>query len=318
VTVPSEHVSSFASLFAGRTDAYGTGEGRWRKEPVTHGVYRAHLEGRGAGLGIAPLTDDNMVRFAAIDLDEPDFKAAFTMQEFLPGESYVERSRSGNAHVWVFFASPIEGWIPRAILREATVAAGKQHVEVFPKRDRLLPGMLGNYINLPYHGENRPIIWPHPDTCGNPPPPISLEQFLDLVVRNDPDDWHKRARWLGIASPEAREVGRRSEFGQAKQLHVCAQHILKNRDENPVVEGHRAAVYFALARQFANWSGCDDDEALEYMGLVNEASPDPVPDSELRRIYYNAVRGEFTSTGCDDPLFMPYASPDCSIAREAS
>jgi hypothetical protein len=88
------------------------------------------LQGDGPGIGIAPLRPDSKVGFAAIDLDEPDFDAARRMQEFIPGTSWIERSRSGNAHIWVFFVEPIDAWVPMGVLRYATTAVGKQGVEV--------------------------------------------------------------------------------------------------------------------------------------------------------------------------------------------
>jgi hypothetical protein len=72
-------------------------------------------------------------------------------------------------------------------------------------------------------------------------------------------------------------------------------------------------VYFALAKMLSNWSEIDSDEALNMMALVNDASPDPIPSSELRRILANAERGGFTSTSCDDPLVLEYRDPTCKI-----
>jgi hypothetical protein len=313
------HTARFAALFKGLDRSYGTGKGSWVHEPVTFGHYAEHLAGRGPGLGIAPLKDDGRVHFAAIDLDMPDFEAADTMAGLLPGKAWVEKSRSGNAHVWVFFGDPdgIEAWVPRGILREATAAIGLPKVEVFPKQDRLRAGMFGNYINLPYFGDER-LIYENWHGKTNLDYPLDLAAFVSQAEEtlNDADDWRKRARWLGIPSPDERE-GRREGLphGEQPYLHMCAEHVIENRDSNPVVEGHRAVVYFCLAKQFANCSMYDSDEALQMMALVNDASPDPISESELRRIYFNAERGQFTSTGCDDPLFAPYAHPDCPIAR---
>jgi hypothetical protein len=316
-----QHVDKFMDLHAGLTTAYGTSQGRWIKRPPTKMDFVRHLLGESAGIGIAPLRPDNTVMFAAIDLDEPDFDAAFEMQEYIPGTSFVERSKSGNAHVWVYFATPCPAWIAMGILKEATLAAGKQHVEVFPKNHDFAKVKLGNYINLSYHGAERPIVeseaavqtdngktthilreWP-------------LPKFLHaaLEARQDPEDWRRKAEWLLISPPDQRE--RRAEFGTQPRLHICAEHIIETADENPVREGHRAAVFFGLAKQLTNWADCDHDEALMMMQSVNECSPDRVPDSELKRILGNAERGQFTSTGCDDPLFAPYAHPSCSIAN---
>lgn len=313
----------FAGLFQGLPSSFGTGAGGWVHRAPTLDDFSSHLAGRGKGIGIAPLRDDGTVLFAAIDLDEPDFEAARTMAQFLPSRAFIERSRSGNAHVWVFFLAPIEAWVVRGILREATAAIGKPGVEVFPKQDRLRLGMVGNYINLPYHGFERPIldfdrvVAPGSDE-GHRYWEYNVNDFVDLASANfaDPDAWRKRASWLGVPSPEERAANTpQREFGTSDFLHICAEHVIANRDSNPVIEGFRAVVYFNLAKQLANCVQFDSDEALGLMALVNDASPDPISEGELKRIYFNAERGRFTSTGCDDPLFLDYAHPDCKIAH---
>jgi hypothetical protein len=36
---------------------------------------------------------------------------------------------------------------------------------------------------------------------------------------------------------------------------MCAEHIIANRESNPVMEGHRNVVYFCLAKQLLNYEG---------------------------------------------------------------
>lgn len=314
----SDYVEGFMRLFRGLETAYGTGTGGWVKSPPTKEAFEEHLAGRGPGLGIAPLRDDGTVYFAAIDMDEPDFDTAKTLATLLPGTSFVERSRSGNAHVWAFFSEPIEAWVPRGIMKEACAAVNRRFVEVFPKQDRLRLGMVGNYINAPYYGDTRRIIAWHPQRS----PVLEIEmtpfEFIDTAFAhlNNPSDWRKRAGWLGIQSPEAREADPDARpHGSQPYLHQCAEYVIANRDNNPVVDGHRAVVYFALAKQLAHCSQFNDEEALLMLGLVNDSSPDPIPEQEMKTIYSNAKRGQFTSTGCDDPVFMPYADPNCPIAH---
>ncbi len=299
-------IDKFIGLFQGLDTAFGTGKGGWCKRPPTTNDFSRHLQGLGTGIGIAPLRADGTVLFAAIDLDEPDFAAAGEMQTYIPGASWVERSRSGNAHVWVFFNDPIEAWVVRGILKEAIIAADKRAVEIFPKQDKLLEGMVGNYINLPYFGNSRKVL--------------GLDEVSDFAAqawstRNNPEDWRKRARWLMIAPPERRT--NTSEFGSRTDLHMCAEWIIANRDSNPIVEGTRNAVYFALAKQLSNYEGFDHDEAWSLIKLVNNSSTDPAPEADLLRILRNAETGRFTSTGCDDPLVAPYCHPDCPIAKGA-
>lgn len=304
----------FMNLFDGLRIAFGTGRGQWVKRPLRREDIVDHLNGKGDGVGIGPLRADNTVKFAAIDLDEPDFEAARQMQRYIPGTSYIERSRSGNAHVWVFFAEPLEAWVAMGILKMATEAVGKQHVEVFPKNHDFQMVVFGNYINLPYHGDSRPILGAEPPSDFNQPESytyLTLQEFLSAAESslNDPEDWRKKARFLMIDEPKPRNVG---SFGEAPFLHICAKHIIE--EGIGVGEGNRNGVFFMLAKCLSNWSEVDHDEALMMMRSVNRESPDPLPDSELRRILGNAERGRYTSTGCDDPLVLPYAHPDCPIA----
>jgi hypothetical protein len=296
------------ALFSGLDTAFGTGRGQWIKRPPTKMDFLKHLEGDGPGIGIAPLRADNTVLFAAIDLDEPDFDAAFDMQQYIPGTSFVERSRSGNAHVWVFFADPCPAWLAMAILREACLAANKEHVEVFPKNYDFSRVKLGNYINLAYHGDERPIL-------GGVLGQLTLQEFLDDAEqsKNDPEKWRRRADIMQIVPPSERESS--AEFGEQERLHRCAEYIIANAEDNPILEGHRAAVYFSLAKCLTNWKGVDHDEAWEVLQSVNNLSPDRIDDRELLRILRNAEHGRYTSTGCDDPLVLPYADPECNIAH---
>jgi hypothetical protein len=327
-------VGDFMKLFRGLKDAYGTGKGSWIRNPVRPEHFAKHLRGEGSGLGIGPLMPDNNVWFAAIDLDEPNFELAREMQEYIPGTSWIERTRSGNVHVWVFFKEPLEAWVAMGMLKDVCVAVGRKHTEVFPKNHNFAKVDLGNYINLPFHGVNRPILCPltapAAGSCGvlHPARPggqmlgpcygeLTVEQFVAeaLRTRNDPETWRRRAQLLMISDPAERDARSEAKFGRQKSLHICAEHVIANCEDNPVRQGHRSVVFFALAKQLTNWELCTHDEAWEFMLQVNNASPDPAPVSELRRILRNAEEKQYTSTGCDDPVFAPYAHPDCSIAN---
>jgi hypothetical protein len=318
---PNPYVGRFMALFDGLDTAYGTGEGRWVKEPPGRKEFSWHLAGKGPGLGIAPLKTDGTVKFAAIDLDEPNFELAKDLADLLPGTAFIERSRSGNAHVFVFFSEPIEAWVPRGIMREALAAYGRRNVEVFPKQDQLRPGMVGSYINLPYHGKDRPILMWNEGRHKSPLRWHSMEMqlgsFLDDAESNlnDPSAWRKRAHWLGVPSPQERDASGHREFGTQPYLHRCAEYAIRNHETNPVGEGHRAVFFFSMSKMLANCSQFSADEALAILCQLNDESPDPISEDEVRRIYENAERGQFLSTGCDDPLFVPYRDPECKIGQ---
>ncbi len=315
----------FIGLFGGlehaaAVGAFGTGSGGWVHRPLRESDVREHLDGSGSGIGVGPLGPGDTVRFAAIDLDEPDFDAALDMQSLLPEPTFIERSRSGNAHVWAFFKAPIPAWVPMGIMREMCKAAGKPGVEVFPKNPRWDRVKYGNYINLPYHGDSRPVVTirgldPVAKRYHMDDWPLSRFLFEARDGLQDPAAWVKRANWLQLVNPMLPRPEPSAPFGESPNLHMCAGHLLDNCQENPVVRGCRATVFFCLAKMLSQWALCDHDEALMYMRHVNKCSPDPVPDRELERILGNAERGRFTSTGCDDPAFQPYAHPECPISR---
>ncbi len=315
-----ESAGRFRKLFRGLDIAFGTGDkpGRWVKRAPQAEDFVDHLMGGGNGIGIAPLMPDNRVWFAAIDLDEPDFETGFEMTKLIPGPSFVERTRSGNVHVWVFFEEPIEAWVVRGVLHEVNVAVEKPHTEIFPKNHDFAKVNLGNYINLPYHGDKRPILWPWPDTHGNMPPPISLEDFLIVATdeKNDPRKWRQRAALLQVLDPAHRETsGSNVPYGEQTTLHMCAEHIVANAETNPLQAGGRHDTIFALAKQFSNCKMYSHEETVEYLRYVNKFAQPPIADSELLRMLSNAEEHQYTSTGCDMPNVQPYAHPDCPIAN---
>ena len=308
-----------ARLFDGRRDIYGINKGRVERcqngdWTSTHWetLFDSHVAGKeSAALGIYLVRDDDTVTFAAIDIDEPDFALAQEVADTMPDASpWIERSRSGNYHVFVFFDEPLEAYFARAVLRGVIVACGRPDLEIFPKQDGLREGMVGNYISIPWHGEDRPIVSAEGD-AGEP-----WDRRLWLVLANTErtaaEAWRRRGRALG-GRPRA-EV-RSGEFGERNSLHICAEYIFKHRDDNPLAEGHRATVLFNLAKMYANCKHYSQDEAEQFVEAVNQAGVSPIPTREVKRFVNNAYEGGFTSTGCDDPLMMPYVSPDCKIAR---
>lgn len=304
---------TFARLFAGRGDAIGLGRGGVERREVTVVDYEDHLRGQDTGIGIFPMLDSNECWFGAIDLDEPNFDLASAMQLLVPGVSWIERSRSGNAHLWVFFSSPAPAWAIRAILRSATEAVGRRDVEIFPKQDQLRDGMVGNYINLPYHGVDRPILHGPPDDLVIVP----LADFLTGAdaTRQSPEDWVGRAYSVGGRPPSERPDT--AEWGESPVLHECAAYIIEGAlsGERPLRPGHRHQVLFHLTKQLLNYRDYTQVEAFQEVEKVNEAAPRPLHRSEVERMFQNAVVGRYTSTGCDDPVMQPYVHPDCPIAN---
>jgi len=186
---------AYSALFGGRRDARGSIEDKCVREIVTPIHFLKHLSGE-VSLGIYLLTED-ICYFAAIDIDEPRFELALELKVALYDRSvpsHIARSRSGNHHLYVFSDSCFKAVTIRRVLQGvaykqkmwspngteakqwATERGMKHPVEIFPKQDsvRTAPGGLGNFIHLPFFGDQRPFL----DSRGNP---VTLEFFLENV-----------------------------------------------------------------------------------------------------------------------------------------
>lgn len=174
-------VDSFASLFGGRTDAYGTWEGGSVRVEVTRQSFENHLNGKEL-IGIYPLTAGSTVRWGCSDIDVDDIDSARNLQTAFAVKgikSFVEKTRKGY-HVWIF----ANDWIPAAVMRRAFLSAheviGLPPKEVNPKQEETTG--LGNYVRLPYPNginvmpENRFMLFQSADTA------MTLAQFIDEAM----------------------------------------------------------------------------------------------------------------------------------------
>lgn len=157
------------NLFAGYEDAFGifeindtrerdgkqVGKVALVKRPVTEEVWRQHLTGAQA-LGIIPIRGDNTCLFGAIDIDAYgsfDHSALAKKVDKSRFPLALTRSKSGGAHLWIFFTDPVPAALVQTKLREFASAIGFGRSEIFPKQSEILVdrGDLGNWINMPYY-----------------------------------------------------------------------------------------------------------------------------------------------------------------------
>lgn len=157
----------FYDLFLGQTRAYGTyelstdkkgnkvvGKALTIRETLTPEVWEGHLAGK-QGIGIAPIDDQSNCTWAALDIDNYDGLEHRTIAKRLADEKlplFVCRSKSGGAHVFIFFKQALAGAIVRAKLSEIAAHLGVGGCEIFPKQGTVLAerGDLGSWINMPY------------------------------------------------------------------------------------------------------------------------------------------------------------------------
>ena len=185
MSVPyADPATQFAWLFRGLKRGYGLLEGRNVPQPLSLGLYRAHLAGK-RSIGIYPMADDGRWGWAAIDIDTGQFRDAERAFEALyelgfNSGVHVFTSRQKGFHVILF----VDDWTPSATLRR--IMRGALHLaglhpgtEIFPKQDGFDNVTWGNYLNLPFFGRAEPgrRVALDPRTWQ----PISLVDFLASV-----------------------------------------------------------------------------------------------------------------------------------------
>lgn len=154
------------SLYAGLTRARGRNsvqpefdENNKRKSknqtlsiPYTEDSWRDHLSGRD-GLGVVPITDDNECKWGAIDIDIYPLNIEALEQQVLKLDipMVVLRTKSGGAHLTMYFDTFQSCKNVRAKMAEISFALGLGNREIYPKQVQLANNSdIGNWLNMPY------------------------------------------------------------------------------------------------------------------------------------------------------------------------
>jgi Primase C terminal 1 (PriCT-1) len=147
----------FSNLFRGSSLAHGiweksTGNMTTVLTPATEEDYRKHLVGD-LGLGIVPVNENGSCYFGAIDIDidTVDHKELYARVVARKLPLTVCRSKSGGAHLYVFFNEPNPATATQALLKKwAGLLGFPSKTEIFPKQTRSTATNVGNWLNLPY------------------------------------------------------------------------------------------------------------------------------------------------------------------------
>jgi hypothetical protein len=164
----------FRNLYKGRTDAYGLHDPTLDKEyktvraPVTTELYNKHLEGQHS-LGFIPITPDGKCSAGFVDDDSHKKDKSKPVQKYdynkllhkinsLGLPVVVTKSKSGGAHIGLFFDKPYPAKDVRHMLKKVAYQLCDGTPEIFPKQEQLQPNETGSFINLPYHRGNTRVI----------------------------------------------------------------------------------------------------------------------------------------------------------------
>ena len=160
--------AAFMEVFTGMEQAYGTyaigrnrkgakqvGKAQTLREPLTKRQWELHLAGD-QGLGVIPIREDNTVLWGCIDVDDyhVDLPALARKIHDQKLPLIVCRTKSGGAHVFIFFKDPVAATDCQDALRDLASGLGFGGSEIFPKQTEVLleRGDLGNWLNMPYFG----------------------------------------------------------------------------------------------------------------------------------------------------------------------
>jgi hypothetical protein len=159
-------LEQFRKLFRGHQNAHGEyglvkGEKRVKTEktPIPDEMWESHLAGEGPFIGVIPIREDSQCYFGALDVDDDEIDHVTLAQQVqeLHLPLIVCRSKSGGAHLYVFFKEPVPAkllierlkiWADLLQLKNPDGRA----IEIFPKQHKLSGTRIGNWINLPYYG----------------------------------------------------------------------------------------------------------------------------------------------------------------------
>lgn len=278
-------VKSFASLFRGRTDVWGSVEGRANKEKVTLAHYRRHLAGE-VSLGVYMMQDGNTCHFFTIDYDIHDLNTVLKIRQAFRDKGlpvYLAASKSKGYHLYGFAGK--EPFAAADIRRACiSILSGLGiECEIFPKQDKLdevIP--YGNYINLPCHGFTR-------DFMRGDLKVVPVEDVIKGVTKIPLDTLTQFVATIPAPKPAASKPPRVQKVrgGAKKGKHPpCIEEIMKG-----VGQGARDVAAFALARHFLD-QYYTEPEVLGLLTTWDEHNRPPINDArELDKKVKSAGKG---------------------------
>ena len=129
------------------------------KAPLTTNIWEEHLKGTKI-IGCTPLFNEDRVRWGVLDVDV--YQESSTLEELIAKVKdhklpfVVCRSKSGGAHVYLFFSEDVSASSVIDKLKSFSAFFGHGACEIYPKQPKIGTrkdnSKYGNWINMPYSG----------------------------------------------------------------------------------------------------------------------------------------------------------------------
>lgn len=201
-------------LFRGRRDTWAVRRGneyfRVFGKEMTDEEYRQHLAGQ--TMGIYPLLKTGETcRVAAIDIDTDNLELVRTTSQKLPKPNYIERSRSGFYHIWMFFEEPVAIESLETACRKTLTTLRQetdQHCNLYPLQAKGIGLLIALPLQYGYVKQNLSVFIEAESNLQ------AQFQFLQQIKYTKPpgsflDNKHLKALWQG----KGKKTGDKSASG---------------------------------------------------------------------------------------------------------
>ena len=291
---------TFERLFQGSQKAHGeqTGinfnkisrEGKANKKSVTLPGpvdFNKHLNGV-RKYGCIPFVSNDRCLFGSIDIDiyqGYDYKNLIKRLKELQLPGCVVRSSNNGYHIHFHFQKEVPSYELKdklnAVVQALQIPA--QKTEIFPKQKRLVNGMDGNYIYLPYYPrtintekkiEEDRLSSHGFDDEGNPLLTInSYEEYANTKLCKSLDD-------IPVATVQQKnaEEEQTNAKEDLKEAPPCIQHFYKAELKDG--DGRNDAMFAFAMFEKKRSGGVEIQSLRDY----NKRFKDPLPDGELHKI----------------------------------
>ena len=298
-TATNMSVQKISSIFDGLKLAYGTykiekqqangkntGRAAIVREPRTTALWEGHLSGKGRGIGIIPINEDNKCVWGCVDVDQYplDHKVLVEKIRKLKLPLVVCRSKSGGAHCFLFATEWVDAKDMQATLQQISAALGYGGSEIFPKQIKLNLDRddVGNFLNLPYYDAEDGLRYAIKDDGTS----ATIEEFFELY-----ESYKQTPEQL-----TALQVGDPEEVLPMKDGPPCLQFLLKNK----ISEGGRNNGLFNIGVYLRKaYPDSWESEILTYNLQYLEP---PLPLSEVNIVAKQLEKKDYAYRCSDSPI----------------
>jgi len=292
-------VDKFSSIFNGLQLAYGTykiekqqangkntGRAAIVREPRTKELWEGHLSGKGRGIGIIPINEENKCVWGCVDVDQYplDHKLLVEKIRKLKLPLVVCRSKSGGAHCFLFTTDWVDAKDMQSTLQQVSAALGYGGSEIFPKQIKLHLDRddVGNFLNLPYFDAEDGLRYAIKDDGTS----ATLDEFIALYEE------HKQTPEQVIKL----QITDDPETSNMKDGPPCLQFLIKNK----ISEGGRNNGLFNIGVYLRKaYPDSWESEILTYNMQYLEP---PLPLNEVNIVAKQLEKKDYAYRCSDAPI----------------